>query len=563
MATTLLDTKVHKLSGYPIIKHYMDALKITSIFSDYIPLVKGKPILVSSLCVLIVNLLEENQPLYRVSEWLRDYADGQSEFGYESNAYTDDRLGDSLDALWLADRNSILSRISSQAISVYELETSVVHNDTTSVTLQGHYNVSASSSGEVTATQGYNKDGCPDCKQLVFGLNMLGDGHVPISMKMYSGNTSDSSIHCVNWNELRNFLQKEDFIYIADSKLASEDSMKYIAGQGGCFISILPATRLEVREFKVALQAEILSKPWETIGSYPDSRKKGQVIEYEAYEGLSTQEGYSLLWVRSSAKKQADAARREAKLQKISDELKSLQTKLNKRKLKTIEQIQAALERIAGTYLCYFSVDIEQKSTFEEKKVGRGRVGKNTKYELIINQEYTLTYKINTAYKKQVSLTDGIFPLVHNTGLAAQKVLEHYKKQPYLEKKFSTLKSVLKVVPIWLNKPKRIEAMLFLFFIALMIVSLIERRIRKQMEIEKIKKLPILPRRATTQTPTWYQLRWFFRSVFMMVQESANQTLHYCIKGLSELHKKVLRLMEVPLSKYQIKQKNWWEFSSA
>jgi len=36
--------------------------------------------------------------------------------------------------------------------------------------------------------RGYNKDGRPDCKQIVFGLNITEDGHVPISYPVYDGN---------------------------------------------------------------------------------------------------------------------------------------------------------------------------------------------------------------------------------------------------------------------------------------------------------------------------------------------------------------------------------------
>jgi len=53
-----------------------------------------------------------------------------------------------------------------------------------------------------------------------------------------------------------------------------------------------------------------------------------------------------------------------------------------------------------------------------------------------------------------------------------------------------TKKTVLEVAPVFLKKEKRIEAMLSLYFIALMIVSLIERKIRMNMKKEKIEKLP-------------------------------------------------------------------------
>jgi transposase len=84
-----------------------------------------------------------------------------------------------------------------------------------------------------------------------------------------------------------------------------------------------------------------------------------------------------------------------------------------------------------------------------------------------------------------------------------------------LEKRFYTKKSVLEVASVFLKKNERIEAMMFLSFIALMIVSLIERNIRQQMAEEQIESLPILPSRMKTKTPTWNNIRYFFRNVHL------------------------------------------------
>jgi transposase len=53
-------------------------------------------------------------------------------------------------------------------------------------------------------------------------------------------------------------------------------------------------------------------------------------------------------------------------------------------------------------------------------------------------------------------------------------------------------KTIWKAAPVFLKKGKRIEAVLFLYFVALMIVSLIARKIRMNMAARDIDKLPIL-----------------------------------------------------------------------
>jgi non-ribosomal peptide synthase protein (TIGR01720 family) len=57
------------------------------------------------------------------------------------------------------------------------------------------------------------------------------------------------------------------------------------------------------------------------------------------------------------------------------------------------------------------------------------------------------------------------------------------------------------------------KAMLFLYFVALMIVSLIERKIRINMAVEKIDKLPILPQAMNSKKPTWNNIRYCFQNV--------------------------------------------------
>ena len=70
------------------------------------------------------------------------------------------------------------------------------------------------------------------------------------------------------------------------------------------------------------------------------------------------------------------------------------------------------------------------------------------------------------------------------------EVLRTDGKQPSLEKRFSSKESVLKVTPMFLKTPQPVGAMLCLYGIALMLVSLIERRIRLQMQEQQVERLP-------------------------------------------------------------------------
>ncbi|MCP3929501.1 MAG: hypothetical protein GY705_10410 [Bacteroidetes bacterium] len=104
--------------------------------------------------------------------------------------------------------------------------------------------------------------------------------------------------------------------------------------------------------------------------------------------------------------------------------------------------------------------------------------------------------------------------------------------------------------------------MLFLYFVALMIVSLIERKIRMNMAKENIEKLPILPQGMNSKKPTWNNIRYFFRNVHFSEIILNGTCIKAMVKGLSALHEQVNCLLEVPDSVYKNLQGGWWQFRS-
>ena len=102
--------------------------------------------------------------------------------------------------------------------------------------------------------------------------------------------------------------------------------------------------------------------------------------------------------------------------------------------------------------------------------------------------------------------------------------------------------------------------MLFLYFLALMIVSLIERKIRMNMAKEQIEKLPILPQGMNAKKPTWNNIRYFFRNVHYSEIIRDGTCIQAMVKGLSALHEQINWLLEVPDSVYKNLQPDWWQF---
>jgi transposase len=248
-------------------------------------------------------------------------------------------------------------------------------------------------------------------------------------------------------------------------------------------------------------------------------------------------------------------------IEKSHEQLAALSKKLNKYKLKTKEQIEAAIKKASRGASSLFDIDLIEERKTTKTQMTPGRPGPNTIYKEAQVISFKLEFAINDETVANASRTDGIFPLITNSSdMPAVNVLRKYKDQPYLEKRMYTAKSILKVAPVFLESPRRIEAMLFLYFIVLMIVGLIERNIRKEMKSKEIEKLPILPNGMKTKIPTWNNVNNYFRNVHLSVILKKKTILSSTVKGLTDVHYDLLHFLGVPAIVYQNVKDQWWIF---
>lgn len=551
------ETRFKQVDVFPMVKHYMDELDLYNLFQKYVPAAPDSLAdHAESLCILTANIICDNKPLYKVKEWLSNYSDGIVDEPIEANLFNDDRLARALSALFDADRHSLMTEVSSNSIHVHKLLTDEIHNDSTTVTFIGNYK--NPDPDAVQLKHGHNKDFRPDCKQLVFGLNITSDGHVPLSYKLFDGNTTDDVTHIPNWNGLRTLLEKEDFIYVADCKLCSHKNLTHIAQNGGLFITIVPKDRKEVKQFLKRLKTDDLK--FKDAYQVESSRKKGKVNIFKTYEANRTEEDFRIIWVHSSSKQDDDQLRRQKKIDKAVEALKELSPKLNAYHLKTKKEIRATVDSICKGVKEFLDVKILTERKQIKVKISPGRPSLKSVYKNKWQFKHSLQWELNQHALLEASKTDGLFPLITNTAIEACEVLKKYKSQPFLEKRMYTKKTVLEVAPVFLKKEKRIEAILFLYFVALMIVSLIERKIRMNMVKTDIEKLPILPQAMNSKKPTWNNIRYFFRNVHYSELIQDGLCIQSMVKGLSALHKQINRLLDVPDSVYQNLQPSWWQF---
>ena len=119
------------------------------------------------------------------------------------------------------------------------------------------------------------------------------------------------------------------------------------------------------------------------------------------------------------------------------------------------------------------------------------------------------------------------------------------------------------LAPVFLKTRRRIEAVMFLYFVALMMISLMERNIRNNMAAENIEKLPILPQGMNAKRPTWNNIRYFFRNVHLALIIQGEKILQIAVKGITALHDQLMRLLEVPGKVFDQLRDGWWQFADS
>jgi transposase len=426
-----------------------------------------------------------------------------------------------------------------------------LHNDSTTVTFCGAYVHAATEKralGHPTLaiTFGHNKDHRPDLKQLLYILTVSEDGGVPVHFRAQSGNTTDDQTHRDTWDLLCKLTGRRDFLYVADCKLATRDNMAYVAGQGGRFLSVLPRTRNEDTTFRQRLREGQVR--WRKLWDKTD--EQGQLLDRLSIcdEPALTAEGYRLVWYHSTGKAELDAAARASQIERTLQRLSQLRAKLTspRTRYREAEKVQRVVDQIleacdTADFVRVQIVPREQEHFRQEKP---GRPGPATHYVKSISTRFDLTYEIDVLRMAAESVADGVFPLVTNvTELSELELLQAYKRQPTIEKRFSQLKTDFAVAPVYLKEARRIEALLCAYFFALLVEALLERELRQAMQRENIQALPMYPEGRPCRWPTARRVLDLFEDVQRHELHSRTGRGTVMVTQLTPLQRKILKLL--------------------
>ena len=260
-----------------------------------------------------------------------------------------------------------------------------------------------------------------------------------------------------------------------------------------------------------------------------------------------------MYWFRSSQKARRDWNDREDKIASAMDQLRALADPTRKKKPKTEKALRKKVDAILARFAVgtWVTVDIALQPVEKFTQINRGRASANTMYHKVVQWVPSISCARDDNAISQAELMDGIFPLSTNTNLDALAVLRAYKYQPTLEKRHALLKSGLQVAPIFLKKNPRIEALMFVYFLAQLVCALIERQLRNAMRQHGLSHIQILPEDRPSATPTTEQLlRVFSSRARHLLLTKDGQLVETFTDPLSPIQKQILDLLSISPSVY-------------
>jgi transposase len=560
--TKALTMSTERLGPLPLVNHFVDRLGLPRLLERFVPTDDRRVRLpfARALGVLLRSLVVEREPIYRQQETVSTFAPGT--FGlaaHEIELVGDDAIGRALDRLFDADRAGLLTEIVLAAGHGFGVSFDELHNDSTSVRFCGQYRQARGrrmrGRRAPFITYGYSKDHRPDLKQLLFILTTTRDGAVPIQFRCAAGNESDSRTHADTWDALCRVAGRTDFLYVADSKLCSRDAMDHIHDGKGRFVCVMPRSRSEDSEFREWIQTH--APEWTLVWDRQHPRRrKGPRDRWSVFRyPLPSREGWPVVWAHSSLLALRQEQTRRENLTRAVQDLEQLNARLAGPRPRN--RLRREVEQRVGEILdaCkvrrYLKVVVSQAAEHRYRQAKAGRPGPNTQYVRRTRRYWRLAWELDQAAVDYDLKSDGMYPLLTNDrSLTDAEVLEAHKRQPAIEKRFEQTKTVMEIAPVLLKNEGRVEALFFLYFVALLVQALIERQLRLAMKNEDIEELPLYPEERTTKRPTTDQILRLFSLVQRNVLFYRDLEVKTFEPELTDLQRRVLQLLGVAVGAY-------------
>ena len=270
---------------------------------------------------------------------------------------------------------------------------------------------------------GYSRDKRGDCRQVVIALIVTPEGF-PLSYEVLAGNTADSTTLSEFLDRIERRYGRANRIWVMDRGIPTEESLTKMRAMGASYLVGTPKGRL------TRLEQAFLGQPW------------ARVREGVQVKRLTTEEDVYVL-AQSDARIDKERGMRRKRLRRYVDRLQALQGHALTRD-QLLMKLGAAKHE-AGRAANLVQVTIPKASA----------------------KTASLEFELDRAKLRQVRRREGRYLLRTNLGAQEpERLWTFYIQLTEVEQAFKELKHDLAVRPIFHHNEHRIEAHIFVAFLA-------------------------------------------------------------------------------------------------
>lgn len=484
---------------------------------------------------MVINALGlSGRALYLMPEYMQnkpvDLLVGE---GLVAEDFNDDTLGRALDELQHAGVTELFSRVAASAVDVFEIETKYAHLDTSSISLHGAYESEMAQRavdvyGAAEIRHGYSKEQRPDLKQVVVTLITSQASALPLWLEVLDGNSSDKESFRQSVQAYTQQLEGETPSWlIMDSAGYTRKNLE--SWQDIKWVARVPET---IGEAKRVLQA-VATESMEDVGNgyrilplgniYADIRQRWLLVYSEqAYKRES--KGLDKRVVRAEEKAE-----------------KALRT-LQQTTFQCEADAQAALAQLGERLPWHW---LQAQIVPVKKYAKPGRPAKNAVAQIV---GWRVTGHLATKHEAVEDSRQWLGRFIVATNVLDEEelpdhsLLNCYKEQGNaVERGFRFLKDPMFFADsLFLKSPARIMAMIMIMGLALLVYSLAERQLRRQLEARN-ETIPD-QKGKPTRTPTMRRVAQIFEGVDLLLIRLDNQLVERRVLNLSSVRLKIIRL---------------------
>jgi len=354
--------------------------------------------------------------------------------GEDAGLVQKDKLYRCLDKL-LPHKEEFFSHLAQRWKTLFDVSFNVLLYDLTSTYFE------SPPPGSGNRQYGYSRDKRPDCVQVVIALIVTPDGF-PLAYEVMPGNTSDKTTLGDFLRKIENQYGKANRTWVMDRGIPTEATLRTMRTSDPPIYYLVGTPRARLNK----LEKDFLEKPWQQVRDLVNVK-------------LLSQDGELYIMARSGDRVAKERGIRRRRLKKLWNRLKALQSQTLTRDNLLLKL--GAAKKEAGR--AYSLVDITLPKPREAVS------------------EETFTFHLRKNRLRTVRRREGCYLLRSNLiGQDPATLWKYYIQLTEIEQAFKELKHDLSIRPIYHQVDNRVDAHIFVSFMAYCLLTTLKHRAKQK-----------------------------------------------------------------------------------